>query len=167
MRGKFVNHARNVWERACKHLPRVDQFWYKYSYMEEMLGNADRVRAIFSDWMTWIPPENAWNAYLKFEERSGELVKCKEILEKFIDAFPNVNSYIKAAKFAEYHRDRDQSRLFYERALAELGHKSLDENFFIQFTKFELRHKEFDRAKILYKYAIDVLPKEKSTRLYQ
>ena len=69
MRHKFINHARNVWERACKHLPRVDQFWYKYSYMEEMLGNAEKVRKIFEDWMTWEPPENAWNAYLKFEER--------------------------------------------------------------------------------------------------
>ncbi len=27
MRGKFVNHARNVWDRACTLLPRMDQFW--------------------------------------------------------------------------------------------------------------------------------------------
>lgn len=27
MRGKFVNHARNVWDRACTLLPRLDQFW--------------------------------------------------------------------------------------------------------------------------------------------
>lgn len=57
--------------------------------------------------------------------------KCRIILEKYIDVFPTVNSYIKAAKFEEYHRHRDQSRLFYERALAELGHKAFDENFFI------------------------------------
>lgn len=34
MRCKFPNHARNVWDRAVALLPRVDQFWYKYSYME-------------------------------------------------------------------------------------------------------------------------------------
>lgn len=34
MRSKFPNHARNVWDRAVALLPRVDQFWYKYSYME-------------------------------------------------------------------------------------------------------------------------------------
>jgi crooked neck len=39
MRNKFVNHARNIWERAVAYMPRVDQFWYKYSYMEELLGN--------------------------------------------------------------------------------------------------------------------------------
>jgi len=38
MKHKFINHARNVWERATTYLPRVDQFWYKYSYMEEILG---------------------------------------------------------------------------------------------------------------------------------
>jgi len=75
--------------------------------MEEMLGEKEKVRQIFTDWMTWIPGENAWNAYLKFEERCGDLDKCREILEKFIDNFPSVNSYIKAAKFEESHRNRD------------------------------------------------------------
>ena len=71
--------------------------------------------------MTWKPTENAWNAYIKFEERMKNLEKCLAILEKYIDAYPNVHSYVKAAKFEEYHRRHDQARLFYERALAELG----------------------------------------------
>jgi crooked neck len=28
MTHKFVNHARNVWDRAISLLPRVDQFWW-------------------------------------------------------------------------------------------------------------------------------------------
>jgi crooked neck len=135
--------------------------------MEEMLGEHDKVRAIFKDWMTWIPPENAWNAYLKFEERLGQLDNCRTILEQFIDNFQTPSSYLKAAKFEESHRNRDQARLLYERALAELGYQAFDEYFFIQFTKFELRYKEFERAKILYKYALDNIPKDKSQRLYQ
>lgn len=39
MRSKFPNHARNVWDRAVALLPRVDQFWYKYSYMEVRKAN--------------------------------------------------------------------------------------------------------------------------------
>ncbi len=38
-RNRQVNHARNVWDRAITILPRANQFWYKYTYMEEMLGN--------------------------------------------------------------------------------------------------------------------------------
>jgi hypothetical protein len=44
MKNKFVNHARNVWDRAVSLLPRVDQLWYKYIHMEEMLGNVAGAR---------------------------------------------------------------------------------------------------------------------------
>jgi hypothetical protein len=59
------------------------------------------------------------------------LEKCRDILERFIDLNPNVNSYLKAAKFEEGHRRKDSARMFYERALAELGRMAFDENFFI------------------------------------
>lgn len=101
MRNKHVNHARNIWDRACKHLPRVDQFWYKYAYMEEMLANYDKVREVFEDWMTWEPKENAWDAYIKFEERRSETEKCRDILSRFMEIFPETSSYMKAAKFEE------------------------------------------------------------------
>ena len=39
MRNKQVNHARNLWDRAVTILPRANQFWYKYTYMEEMLNH--------------------------------------------------------------------------------------------------------------------------------
>ena len=38
-RNRQINHARNIWDRAVTILPRANQFWYKYTYMEEMLGN--------------------------------------------------------------------------------------------------------------------------------
>ena len=56
--------------------------------MEEMLGNNDKVREIFEDWMTWEPKEHAWNAYLKFEDRMGDLQRCRSILERYIDQNP-------------------------------------------------------------------------------
>lgn len=46
MKSKFVNHARNVWDRAVSLLPRVDQLWYKYIHMEEMLGNVAGARQV-------------------------------------------------------------------------------------------------------------------------
>lgn len=47
MKHKFVNHARNVWDRAVSLLPRIDQFWYKYTYMEEMVGNVAAARSVW------------------------------------------------------------------------------------------------------------------------
>ena len=51
MRNRFVNHARNVWDRAVSLLPRIDQLWYKYVHMEEMLSNVPGARQIFERWM--------------------------------------------------------------------------------------------------------------------
>jgi crooked neck len=52
----------------------------------------------------------------------------------------------------------------YERALAELGKISFQENFFISFTKFEIRLREYDRAKILYEYALENIQPKDSCR---
>jgi len=48
--------------------------------MEEMLGNYEKVREIFEQWLTWEPGENAWDAYIQFEERREELGNCRQIL---------------------------------------------------------------------------------------
>lgn len=69
IRHKNINHARNILDRAVAILPRIDQFWYKYTYMEEMLGNVAGARQVFERWMDWEPTEEAWLAYIKFEKR--------------------------------------------------------------------------------------------------
>lgn len=46
MRNRQVNHARNLWDRGVTILPRVSQFWYKYTYMEEMLENVAGARQV-------------------------------------------------------------------------------------------------------------------------
>jgi hypothetical protein len=51
--------------RAVSLLPRVDQLWYKYIHMEEMLGNVPGARQIFERWMQWEPDHHGWMAYIK------------------------------------------------------------------------------------------------------
>ena len=72
MRNEFINHARNVLDRAVGLLPRVDFLWYKYAYMEEVTGNVAHCRAVFDRWMEWIPDDNAWLSFARFEMRCGE-----------------------------------------------------------------------------------------------
>ena len=45
MRNRHINAARNVWDRAVTLMPRIEQFWFKYVYMEEMVGNLSGARA--------------------------------------------------------------------------------------------------------------------------
>lgn len=65
MRHRFVNHARNVWDRAVSVLPRIDQLWYKYVHMEEMCRETAKARLIFDRWMAFEPDHAAWMAYIK------------------------------------------------------------------------------------------------------
>ncbi len=65
MRHRFVNHARNVWDRAVSLLPRMDQLWYKYIHMEEMLGNVAGARQVFERWMRFEPDHMGWMAYVR------------------------------------------------------------------------------------------------------
>ena len=83
MRNKQVNHARNLWDRAVTLIPRANQFWYKYTYMEELLGNIAGARQVFERWMEWEPEEQAWHAYINFELRYKELQRARLIYERF------------------------------------------------------------------------------------
>ena len=83
MKNKFINHARNIYDRAVAVLPRYDQFWYKYSYMEEQLGNFAGARQIFERWMQWHPPEQGWNSFVKFELRHHEMERARSVFERF------------------------------------------------------------------------------------
>ncbi len=76
--------------------------------MEEMLGNLEAVRDIYERWLKWEPGENAWDAYVQFEERNKSPVeKARAILKRFYTVFPSTESYVKAAKFEERHRQPD------------------------------------------------------------
>lgn len=56
-------------------LPRVDQLWYKYIHMEEMLGNVAGARQIFERWMQWEPDHHGWMAYIKVRRSLGDGVR--------------------------------------------------------------------------------------------
>jgi hypothetical protein len=62
MRNRHINAARNVWDRAVTLMPRIEQFWFKYVYTEEMVGNLQGSRVIFDRWMDWEPDDHAWTS---------------------------------------------------------------------------------------------------------
>lgn len=60
-------------------------YWrYKYTYMEEMLGNIAGARQVFERWMEWRPEEQAWHSYINFELRYKEVDRARTIYERYI-----------------------------------------------------------------------------------
>jgi crooked neck len=64
LKSRNVQHARDLFDRAVTLLPRVDQLWYKYVYLEELLQNVPGARQVFERWMKWEPDDKAWQAYV-------------------------------------------------------------------------------------------------------
>ena len=73
---------------AVSLLPRIDQLWYKYIHMEEMLGNVAGARQIFERWMQWEPDHHGWTAYIKMELRYGETERARQIYERYVKCLP-------------------------------------------------------------------------------
>ncbi|NWT17107.1 CRNL1 protein, partial [Vireo altiloquus] len=175
MKNRQVNHARNIWDRAITTLPRVNQFWYvyKYTYMEEMLGNVAGSRQVFERWMEWQPEEQAWHSYINFELRYKEVDRARSIYERYILftvlvlVHPDVKNWIKYARFEEKHSYFAHARKVYERAVEFFGEEHMDEHLYVAFAKFEENQKEFERVRVIYKYALDRIPKQDAQNLFK
>jgi crooked neck len=162
MRNEFINHARNVLDRAVQLMPRVDFLWYKYVYMEELVRDIPKCRAVFERWMKWMPDDNAWLAYARFETRVGAgapLDRAEAVMRRYVNVYPSAKAFLKFSKWAEYEaKNIDLARTILEACLSELEpEESRQARVFQRFASFEERQGEYERARVIYKHAIKLL----------
>ncbi|GAA5924690.1 hypothetical protein JCM1841_006386 [Sporobolomyces salmonicolor] len=170
LKARNISHARNLFDRAVTLLPRIDQIWYKYVFLEELLGNVAGARQVFERWMAWEPDEKAWSAYIKMEVRYSELDRASKIYERMVNCHPEPKQFIKWAKFEEERGQVDRAREIYQMGFEFFGQdeEGIDksQSLYSSFAKMEVRHKEYDRARVIYKFALDRLPRSRSTQIY-
>ena len=153
IKNKFINHARNVFERVCKILPNNEQFWLKWCYLEEKIGNYVGCREIYKAWMTWNPKEYAWNSFCKFEERMGNKENSRDVMYNYMENVNTPEAYLKVARYEEKNLNLKSAREIYENGLKKF---KVNENYIKSFINFEIKNKEYERVRILYKYAMDI-----------
>jgi crooked neck len=188
LKARAVQHARNLFDRAVTLLPRVDQLWYKYVYLEELLQNVPGARQVFERWMAWEPDDKAWQAYIKLEERYQELDRASAIYERWAAVRPEPRVWVKWGKFEEERGTPDKAREVFQTALEFFGDDPEQvekaQAVFNAFARMETRLKEFERARVIYKvrplcrlplssgaeassqFALSRLPRAKSAALY-
>ncbi|POY71847.1 hypothetical protein BMF94_5208 [Rhodotorula taiwanensis] len=170
LKARNISHARNLFDRAVTLLPRIDQVWYKYVFLEELLGNVAGARQVFERWMAWEPNEKAWSAYIKLEVRYQELDRASKIYERLINCHPEPKHFVKWAKFEEERGNVDRAREIYQMGFEFYGQdeEGIDksQSLYSAFAKMEVRHKEYDRARVIYKFALERLPRSRSSQLY-
>jgi crooked neck len=155
LKSRNVQHARNLYDRAVTLLPRVDQLWYKYAYLEELLQNVAGARQVFERWMQWEPDDKAWQAYIKMEQRYEELDRASSIYERWVAVRPEPRVWVKWAHFEEERGRTDKAREVFQTALEFFGDDDEQvekaQAVFSAFAKMETRLKEYDRARVIYK----------------
>lgn len=155
LKSRNVQHARNLFDRAVTLLPRVDQLWYKYVYLEELLQNVPGARQVFERWMQWEPEDKAWQAYIKLEERYQEFDRASAIYERWVAVRPEPRVWVKWGKFEEDRVRVDKAREVFQTALEFYGDDEEQvekaQAVFSAFAKMETRLKEFERARVIYK----------------
>ncbi|KAF8196043.1 pre-mRNA-splicing factor CLF1 [Pholiota molesta] len=156
--------------KAVTLLPRVDQLWYKYVYLEELLQNVPGARQVFERWMQWEPEDKAWQAYIKLEERYQELDRASAIYERWVAVRPEPRVWVKWGKFEEERSRVDKAREVFQTALEFYGDEEEQvekaQAVFSAFAKMETRLKEYERARVIYKFALSRIPRAKSAGLY-
>ena len=135
--------------------------------MEETLGQIANVRQVFERWMSWEPDEAAWLAYIKLEIRYGEYDRARAIFERFTVVHPEPHNWVRWARFEEENGTSQLVRDVYGVAIETLGDDFMDEKLFIAYARYEAKLKEYERARAIYKYALDRLPRSRSTALHK
>ena len=120
-------------------------------------------------------------AYVKFEQRYGELERARKVFQRFVNVHPQPKNWLKWSKFEEQNGDigkldikkhffiiliLEKAREIYEQCSETLGHFFNEQNIFVSFAKFEIRQKEIERARMIYKYGLEQLPKGQAENLY-
>lgn len=126
------------------------QFWLKYVYMEETLGNVPGARQIFERWMEWEPGEQAWQTYINFELRYKEIERARQIWQRFLHIHQDAKNWIRYARFEERSGFVTNARHVYERAVEFFGEFNVDEKLLIAFAQFEENQKEVKCLVILF-----------------
>lgn len=165
---RYVNSARNIYERAIVLLPRVSQLWFKYIFLEESLKNFTNVRNIFQRWMKWSPASQAWIAYVKFEVRVGEIELAREVYKKFVVCHPTADTWLLFAGFEERYGTPESVREVYALAIdsCQQAGDIPDAALFSAFAAYEGRKGERERARAILSRGIDCVSKTQAAKLY-
>jgi crooked neck len=168
LKGRNINHAKNLLDRATTVLPRVDKLWFKYVYCLELLADVVGTRQVFNRWLQWEPVAEVWYAAIKFELRYQETDNARALYERLTFVHGEPSTWLKWARFEMEYGTPDLVRDVFSQSIEALGEDFMSEKIFMEYARFEaVRMHEHDRARAIYKFALDRMPRSKSVNLHK
>ena len=184
-----IERARAIYKLAMDLVPphSIGELQQKFMAFEKQHGGRESIEeAILSDRRLSYEeavrqdPLNydAWFDYVRLEESSGNIERCREVYERAIAAVPPapekkywhryIYLWIKYALFEELEaEDMDRCREVYRACLKLLPHKAFTfAKIWIMAAQFEIRAHRLDAARKILGMAIGLCPKNKLYRSY-
>ncbi|KAI3906194.1 hypothetical protein MKW92_042435, partial [Papaver armeniacum] len=110
MKNKFINHSRNVWDRALSYI----KFELRYN-------DIDRARNIFARFAECHPRVSAYIRSVKFEMKNGEIYRARNVyviaVDKLIDDEESKQLFVAFAEFEEKCKETEHAPYIYKFAL--------------------------------------------------
>ncbi|KAG8879351.1 NineTeen Complex (NTC) component [Tulasnella sp. 331] len=96
------DRARTLYEKYLEFDPTNCSAWIKYAELEIMLGDVDRVRAIFelaTSQAALDMPELLWKSYIDFEFDEGERDRTRALYERLLEKSKHLKIWLAYARF--------------------------------------------------------------------
>ena len=121
---KNISQARAVYTTALSIIPHKSftfgKLWLAAAHFEVRHRDLAAARKLLGRSLGVCPKENVLRGYIVLEQALGEVDRCRLLLEKFIQLFPqNVQSWIKYAEFERALDEEDRSRAILALALEQ------------------------------------------------
>ena len=102
LKHRNVNMARTVLDRAVTSNANYTQAWLRRVYVEEVLGDPAKARAVYSRWASRVVlPRSAWVTWAQFEEREGSETAVRQVMKQYAGAHPSAEAFVAFARFEE------------------------------------------------------------------
>ena len=97
---KEFERARSIFERALEVDPRSGELWLRYAEFEMRNEFVNRARNILDRAVLILPRVDfLWYKYAYMEEMVGDVEKCKEVFERWMEWVPDEGAWISYARF--------------------------------------------------------------------
>jgi len=165
----LIGKRRMQYEEQVTENPKNYDAWFDYARLEEMTGDADRVREVYERAIAQIPPTREkrhwrryiylWINYALFEEFNREYERARQVYQEVLKLIPHkvftfAKVWLLAAQFEVRQLNLTGARKLLGQAIGRCPKGKL----FKGYIDLEMQLREFDRCRKLYEKFLEFSP---------
>lgn len=167
LESKEIKRARAIYKKCLETIPNKKftfaKIWILYAKFEIRQRNLSQARKILGTAIGKCPKPRLFKAYIQLELTLGEINRCRELYNKFLEYSPH--SCYGWNKYAEMEislQEYERGRKIYELAINQ-PLLDMPEILWKKYIDFEIKQKEYNKVRELFE---NLLEKAKHVKVY-